>query len=277
MKKYLAIFMLLVTANAPAQARFYSKSDSAKAKAYFDSSWNFRLGSIKHQLYLDSALAIIPTHAWYWQQKAMPLYKAQKYELGKPFLDSAVKYDAIHWLDYRGFMECIFSRRYSESISDFRTAIAMFGNGYVMDHPYKFYIALSYLQLNNLDSSEYYLNSCMNDEQTAHGEDFVHYNHWFYKGILCYEKEQYANAIENFDRALKAYKQFSDAKYYKAICLVRMKKSGEALAVMEEAYTNFQEGFSMPEDNALYERYPYQVMKYYISDALENLRKKAAH
>lgn len=245
-------------------AQPYSKADSAKARAYFDSSWRYRMGSHRHQQYLDSALMVMPTNAWYWQQKAMPLYKAQKYEEGKPYLDSAVKYDPREWLAYRGFMECIFSRSYRAAIKDFHAAAALRGvNNYEMDHPYKFYLGLCHLQSDNLDSSEYYFNSCIEDERAAHGDDFVHYNHWFYRGIVCYEKEQYAEAITYFDKSLKVYKQFSDAKYYKAACLGYLKKADEAKKLMDEAYADFKEGYTMPEDNALYELYPYQVRKYY--------------
>lgn len=81
---------LLNTLLSSAQARrTYSSADSLKAKAYFDSSWHYNAGAAKHQLYLDSALQVIPTYAWYWQQKSMPLYKQLRYQLGRPFLDSA--------------------------------------------------------------------------------------------------------------------------------------------------------------------------------------------
>jgi hypothetical protein len=100
----------------------YSKQDSLKAKTYFDNSWKYSLGSVQHQLYLDSALAIMPTNAYYWQQKSMPLYKAHKHELGKPFVDSAVKYDPSHWLEYRAFLKCIYHRTYTDALTDFYTA-----------------------------------------------------------------------------------------------------------------------------------------------------------
>ncbi|MBS1774323.1 MAG: tetratricopeptide repeat protein [Bacteroidetes bacterium] len=257
-----------------AQGKYnYSKSDSLKAKAYFDSSWNYSLGSAKHQLYIDSVLQIIPTHSWYWQQKSMPLYKAYKYELGRPFLDSAVKYDAAKWLDYRGFIKCIYERNYRGAIIDFQNAKIINSEKNVMDHPYDFYIGLCYLQLNQLDSSEYFLNAIIKKTIKQHGEDWVHNNHWFYLGIVYYEKENYNKAIECFDHAIKGYAKFSDAKFYKSVCLSELHKSADALALLEQANADYNEGYTIVEDNIFYEYYPYQIKKYYLTAMLAYLRR----
>src|ERR1700760_3045519 len=64
-----------------------SDSDSALVQRYMDSLNVIPLFSRKHQLYFDSALAIMPWKASWWQQKAMPLYKRKKYQLGALFLD----------------------------------------------------------------------------------------------------------------------------------------------------------------------------------------------
>ena len=277
MRYYLIIYCCLLAISTYAQpANSYSHSDSLRAKQYFDSSWNYSLGSQKHQLYLDSALMVLPTHAWYWQQKSMPLYKAHKFEAGKPFLDSAVKYDPGRWLDYAAFLECIYERNYYRSLKDFYTSRALYGNKPVMDHPYNFFIGLCHLQLNHFDSSEYYFNSCIEEARKTKGESWVHVNHLFYMGIVCYEKEEYTRAIGYFDKALAQYKRFSDAQYYKAICLYQLKKTKEALVCMEEAEANFNAGYGLNEDNALYEYYPYQLRKYYLSGAVKKMREAAA-
>jgi|GEM_PF-347702 len=273
----LTILFALSAYLSPAQAlHAYSSQDSARAKTYFDSSWHYGLNSAKHQLYLDSALMIIPTHAWYWQQKSMPLYKQQKYQLGRPFLDSAVKYDPRRWLDYRAFMKCIFEKNYRESLADFYAVRAMPGNNSsVMDHPYSFYIGLCHLQLNNFDSSEYYLKGCIDDEVKTHGEKWVHCNHLYYLGIVYIEKGNYPAAFDCFDRAIKLYDKFCDAKYYKAICQLKMDKKKEAAITMDEANTNFKDGFGMNEDNVVYEKYPYQVPKGAYAAAVEYFHNEA--
>ncbi|MCW3122238.1 MAG: hypothetical protein JWQ38_1730 [Flavipsychrobacter sp.] len=268
-------FFCAFTAGAQ-NSRVYSTLDTARAYAYYDSSWHYGMNSARHQLYLDSALMVMPTSAYFWQQKSMPLYKQGKWLLGRPFLDSAVKYDPHRWLDYRAFMTCIFERNYRDALADlYKVKVMPHNNTSVMDHPYNFYIGLCHLQLNDFDSSLYYFKDCVDEELKAHGEKWVHYNHLYYLGIAYYEKLDYTAALNCFERALKLYDKFCDAKYYKAICLYKTNRKQEAATVMEEAYANFKDGYGMNEDNAVYERYPYQLRKGAYAEAVEGFKKMA--
>jgi tetratricopeptide (TPR) repeat protein len=141
-----------------------------------------------------------------------------------------------------------------------------------MDHPYNFYISLCHLQLNNLDSSEYYLQGCIKEAETQRGESWVHFNHLYYMGIVCFEKENYQQASRYFDRALKQYPQFSDAEFYKAMCCYETGQKQAALVLLEKAYKDHNEGYSLNEDNARYEYYPYQVREYGFTSALQRMR-----
>ena len=58
---------------------------------------------------------------------------------------------------------------------------------------------------------------------------------------------------------IKGQGLFSDVQYYKAMCLSKMEKREEAKELMAIAEKNGKDGFSLNEDNAFYERYPYQV------------------
>jgi hypothetical protein len=64
---------------------------------------------------INKGLVKDSTITYLWQQKAMPLFKQAKYELGMTYLDKAVKFDRNNeWQEYRGFMKCIFSKRCKE-------------------------------------------------------------------------------------------------------------------------------------------------------------------
>ncbi|HRO44142.1 MAG TPA: hypothetical protein PL009_15015, partial [Flavipsychrobacter sp.] len=185
MNKLLFLWICICTVisfDVPAQK--LNSLDSARVKAYMDSAWTYTSYSMKRQLYLDKALEIAPQNAYLWQQKGMPLFKQFKYEAGLPFLDSAVKYDADRWLDYRAFMKCIFQKSYRSSLEDFYAVIRMKGDGGLMDHPYAFYMGLCYLQLNELDSAEHYFRRCIDERTRQHGEKWVHQLHWCYLGIV---------------------------------------------------------------------------------------------
>lgn len=223
-------------------------------------------GAYKHSLYsrewqaeIDKGLAVDSTIAYLWQQKAMPLFKQGKYELGMEYLDKAVIYNRQRWQDYRAFIKCIFAKTYREAIKDFEDCKKRFGNSYVMDHTYDFYIALSYLQLNEFEKAEGIFKIDHEKRLAENGEGWLHHLDLFYYGISKYEQGKYNEAIELFDLALKKYPEFSDVQYYKAISIYKMGNEEEAKALMEVAKANGKEGYTINEDNSIYERYPYQV------------------
>ena len=66
-------------------------------------------------------------------------------------------------------------------------------------------------------------------------------------------------AIVEFDKSLKQYTRFSDAKYYKAMCFGRLNKKEEFKSLMEESKVDKNMGYTISEDNSVYEPYPYQI------------------
>ncbi|UXE67614.1 MAG: tetratricopeptide repeat protein [Chryseotalea sp. WA131a] len=248
-----------------------SVQDSIRLYKYLDKVGEFSLFSIKRQLYIDSALTIVPKASQLWQQKAMPLFKQKKYEIGMPYLDSAVKYDKTnHWLEYRAFIKCIFQKSYHAAIKDFNLAQKQNGNSYVMDHSYQFYKSLCYLQLNKFDSAEYLIDKEIKEEIKTRKE--AHHLHWLYLGIVQFEKENYVEAIKSFDNGLKLYPQFSDIQFYKALCLYELKQNKQAVELLQSAKENLQKGYGINEDNAIYEAYPYQINKSMVEAFLEGFQ-----
>ena len=113
MKKYIILLLLFIwSCNLSNKNKDVVKSiqnlesevltgiDSMHIREYVEKSFQTPLHSLEHQQYLDSALTIDPANAWLWQQKAMPLYKARKYQLGRPFLEKAVEHNPEKYLDY---------------------------------------------------------------------------------------------------------------------------------------------------------------------------------
>jgi len=218
---------------------------------------NYTVMMAAYQDCLDAGLKKDSTIAYLWQQKAMPYFKARKYSVGKPFLDKAVHYDEKRWLAYRGFMKCIFSKDYKEAIEDFQKCITKYGNSYEMDHTYAFYIGLSYLQLNEYKKAESVFEKDIETQITQRNE--AHFLDLFYYGISKYEQQKWEEAIFEFDKSLEQYSQFSEAQYYKAICLARLGKKEESVKSFEKAKKDAETGYTINEDNAIYETYPYKV------------------
>ncbi|OUL62478.1 tetratricopeptide repeat protein [Flavobacterium sp. AJR] len=239
-----------------------NKAQEAIVKQSLDScayKYNYTFQMSEWQNCIDEGLKKDNTIAYLWQQKAMPYFKCKKYEVGMPFLDKAVLYDKQEWLPYRGFMKCVFVKNYKEAIQDLEESITLYGNGYRMDHPYSFYIGLCYLQLNEYDKAEKLFDDYVNDIY-KNRQQLEHPTAYFYQGIAKYELKKWDEAIAIFDKALKIYPQFSDAKYYKAICLFKLSKPKEEITTLAaSAREDAAKGFTLNEDNTIYETYPYQV------------------
>lgn len=221
--------------------------------------YNYIVNMSKWQECIDNGLKKDSTIAYLWQQKAMPLFKARKYEAGMIFLDKAVKYDKKGWLPYRAFIKCIFAKTYKEAIVDFEESKKIFGNTYEMDHTYDFYIALSYLQLNDFKKAEEVFKRNFDEIKKNQGEDAFHHLDLFYYGISKYEQNKFEEAIVEFDKALAKYPEFSEVEFYKAFTLMKLGKTDLAEKLMEKAKSDYEKGYKINEDNAIYEQYPYQL------------------
>ena len=270
MKKYLIILLSVVSCNLAtkeknstdgSEAIALTSVDSMRIKGFIQKAFSTPLHSLEHQQFLDSALAIQPNNGWLWQQKAMPLYKARKYQLGKPFLEKAVEHDPKKWLDYSGFMRCIFSKDYIKSISEFMRAKKDYGDGYVMDHTYNFYIGLDYLQLNQFSKAKEFLllskEQQFKDFPNDPPQEACHYLDWYYLGIADFELGNYQEAIESFNMSLMVYENFADALYFKGRSMTKLGDVEEGVKWEKLAFENGDN--TINEDNVIYEIYPYQV------------------
>lgn len=217
----------------------------------------YHYNSKEWQEELDKGLAIDSTVAYLWQKKAMPYFKAGKYEVGMEYIDKAVYYKRERWQDYRAFIKCIFAKTYREAILDFEDCKKRYGNQMVMDHSYNFYIGLSYLQLNKFENAEALFKEDYDTLEST--TKWFHQLDLFYYAITKMELEKYEEAIVLFDQALEIYPDFSDALYYKSQCLYRIGNGEEGRVTWDAAIKNGEQGKTIHEDNSLYERYPYQL------------------
>jgi len=220
---------------------------------------NHGMFSTEWQEELNKALAKDSTIAYLWQQKAMPLYKDGKYQLGRPFLDKAAKLKPDQYLEYRGFMKCIFEKNYREAIIDFENCIEKYGDSYVMDHSYSFYMAISKIQLHEFIEAEDLLKKEIERQKKTFGESNVHSLDLFYLGIALYEQNKFEAASKAFKSSLSLYENFADAQYYRSVCLRKLGNETAADSLQKIAIQNGKKGHSFNEDNSIYERYPYQI------------------
>ncbi len=245
--------------------------DSIRERFLRNGAWNHPIYSKEYGQCIDSALAVSPHDAYLWQQRGTPYFKQMKYQEGMPYIDSAVKYDTTEDLPYRAFLKCIFQKDYLGAISDFTILQYDHPNAGVMDHEFNFYLGLCYLQLSQYDKADKLFSACLANDR-ALGGNWVHPLHLFYLGVTRREEGMLASAIICFDSALMVYPHFSDAEYYKGACLEATGQHEASLAIRSEARDDFMDGYTINEDNAVYERYPYQVEKKWF-DGVPSLSK----
>ncbi len=209
--------------------------------------------------YVNRGLEKDSTIAELWQAKALPYWKMKKYDLAVACYDKAVLYDRKNYLGRRGYLKCIFQKDYRGAIADMELAEKEFGYAYENDHSYPFYIALCYLQLNEFTKAAQVLQKDFDKTIKERGASGIHYLDLFYMGIIQYELRKYDEAILYFDRSLEEYRNFSDAQYYKGLCLLQKNDNSTAELLMREAKSNFEQGYTLNEDDAFYEPYPYMV------------------
>lgn len=250
------------------------KKDSLKNRYYTNGVAKYHSYSAKFQFYADTLLHFFPDNPEIWQQRAIPLFKSGKYEIGIKYLNKAVELDKKEYIAYRGFINCIFLKQHSQSIQDFKEAIALKGEGYEIDHPFAFYIGLNYLQMNQLDSAKYYLERSMEIERRSKSENFLSPTNWFYLGIVAYEQEKWQDALSYFDKALHLYSSFPEVKYFKALILNKLEQKELAITLLEEAVADYHCDYLFPEYNAVYEHYPYEIRKRVMESWLEHFKKK---
>ena len=229
---------------------------------------NFPQTSKEYRYWLDSAIVGYPNDAELWREVATSFFKAGEYGPAMRYINKAVELDPKQWLGYRAFMKCIFMKDYAPAIEDFKQALDLKNNYYEMDHTYHFYIAISYLKLNQLDSADYHIAQSLK-LQMPNGQGSGHHLDWFYWGLIKHRKKQHKKAIEYYDKALTQYENFPDAMYYKALVLLKTGEKQAAKVLLENAQKSLKKGYKLNEDNEYYVNYPYQITPNEVNELLQ--------
>ncbi len=258
---YISTLIISCEGKEPNQTVHTKEQIELKVEQYLDQRPNYYKDIQGWQACLDSAIQIDPNNAYLWQQKAMPYFKTRKYSLGMKYLQKAVELNPDRYLSYQAFIKCIFVKDYQDAIEDFNILLKTDPNGTVQDHPYYFYIGLCHLQLDQFESAKSMLYKSIQAQMQENGENWVHFLDYFYLGIAFYELKIFDLAIKQFDRALNEYPELSDAHYYKSCSLSRQGKTQQAKESMLKTKQYIKQGYTINDQNALYEKYPYQISK----------------
>ncbi|BDS10782.1 tetratricopeptide repeat protein [Aureispira anguillae] len=254
-------FLFLIVSCKGQQEQHSSELSQEKIIAQYlkNGAWNHHYLTKEWDKWINKGLQKDSTIAYLWQQKALPFWKQKKYQLAVTYYDKAVIYDRQQWLSRLGFLKCIFAKDYQGALNDLIAYINEFGSTYEQDHALAFYIGICHLQLNQYDKALHVLSENAKKQEKENGADWLHFLDRYYLAIAHYELDNYQAAIAELDKVLEIYPNFSDAQYYKSICLNYMGKKEAAKALMRLGKQNFENGYTFNEDSSSYETYPYQI------------------
>ena len=221
--------------------------------------------------YCDSLIAACPNIAYAYQQKAMPLIKCGDYAQAMPLVDKAVALDADHWLAYRGFLKCIFTKDYGGALIDFRRVVQLKPNGREMDHTYAFFAGLCNLELGNYTQAAADFGEDMRQQSGADGRGEIHFNTLLYAGLVALRQQQYPPAQAYLARCLQAYAQHPEGNYYLALAYQAQRNNELARQHLEAAQRALISGYRLNEDNIFYANYPGQITEFEIAQAMRKM------
>lgn len=210
----------------------------------------------------DSLLTICPNIAEAYQEKSKPYFAYGNYERAFEQMDNAVALDSILWTGYRGYLHCIYSKNYQKAALDLIAAEKMTPNGFVQDHTYAFFTALSYMELGEYAKSETYFLKDLAQQRRGEAKNDIHFNSFLYFGILYYLLNEYEQAEIYFRDCLQLYEQHPVANYYLAMTL-KITGNSQKDIYFEKAKQYIQEGYKMNEPYT-YVNFPHQITIYEI-------------
>ncbi|RZK13957.1 MAG: tetratricopeptide repeat protein [Hymenobacter sp.] len=218
--------------------------------------------------YCDSLLAVCPTVAYAYQQKAVPLIKDGRYAEAFALENRAAELDPPQWLAYRGFLKCIFTKDYEGALLDFQQVARLKPGSREMDHTYPFFEGLCNLELGNLQRAEANFKEDIRQQKGPDGTHDVHFNTLFYVGVLYLELKNYPQAKSYLAQCLQAYPQHPEANYYLGRTYQAQGDEATAQRYLLAAQKALASGYRLNEDNIYYANYPRQITDYEIRRAL---------
>lgn len=214
--------------------------------------------------YADSVLLICPDAAEAYQLKAIPALKSGDYETAFRLNNKAVQIDPANYLDYRAFLKCIFTKDFEGALADFNKCLESKPTGGLMDHSYRFFAGICYMELGKYREAEESLLKDIALQKEGDANRTPHFNSLLYTGLLYYRMGEMAKARSFFLETVTAYEQHPEANYYLGMIAKKENNTPLAQNYFAIARRSMKTGYRMNEDNIYYANYPGQITIYEI-------------
>ena len=267
-KYYLSLLMIfsLVSCFELSNERYNNldPNEGRKLSDHYVSLANMReSGSTKNMRLLEKAARINPKNEQAFRELAYPYLYAGIYEKWNEFNQKAIELNPKAWQSQRGHTKLFYFRDYGGALSDFEFAdtLTTDANDYVQNKSIEYLKGLCYLGLKNYSSAEECIAKYIKTETTKSGSQFIDQAAYIYLAIIKLHYQNYENALEILDDALKFPTPLSDSYYYKAKAHFMLGEINQAKKAIIEAKLKFDEE---EYNKAIYYEVPYQIYLYDI-------------
>jgi len=216
---------------------FQLYSEKAHKYGFLDDAWDMTY---------DSLLAICPNIAEAYQEKGHPYVANGNYQKAFEYNNKAVELDPASWTGYRGYLNFVYTKNYEKAVVDFLEAERLTPNGFIQDHTYAFFTAISYMELGEYDKAETYFLKDIAQQKRGKGENDIHFNSLLYFGIMYYLMNEFDRADTYLRDCLQLYEQHPMANYYLALTL-KVTGNSQKDIYFDKAKQYILEGYKMNE------------------------------
>lgn len=225
---------------------FSCSSKREKAEATYKRAIHYPQGSMMSINGIKRATEIDSTYDDAVRELSVAYLKRGLPHKWKPQMDKAVNCAPAMWQGYRGYNYLWFYKDYKKAIADFDATDSL-TPGFIdapQGHSVDYWRGIAYLGLKDYKQSNAYFEKHIAKETKDFGEDYVDVTAFLYNGISYFEAGNFEKALLNFDKQLEYSRNLSaDAKYYKAQIFNAENKSDIALALLNDALIDFNNGY----------------------------------
>lgn len=245
-----SILFLFLTA-CEQQAPLYKKEFSLEEKEAIANQLLNRIsrfyyqGSVPRRFLIEESAKLNPVSADVHRELGVPyLKRGLPVEFEKHYKD-AVKYGAVDWQGWRGYIYLYFYRDYERALADFEALDILTPN--FVDYPQSTSIlymsAVCYMKMKQYDDALTYFDKHITEELRTSTEDYIDSKTFLFQGVCHYEKGNKLAAVRSWDRGLKNATDNADLWFWKAKVAEENGEKAIALDAIEKAQTQFDKDY----------------------------------
>jgi len=220
---------------------FLAEEKIAISKQLMGGLSSYYQGDVPEQFLCEESIKLNPTFAEGHRELGIPFLKRGLPENFEKHYKNVVKYDAVEWQGWRGYIYLYFYRDYERALADFTALDTLTPN--FIDYPQStsvlFMSAICHLKMGNYDQAIDFFDQHITEELRTSTEDFIDTRTYLFHGIAYYKKGNRQQAKASFQRGLKNLNENADLWYWMAKMAHEDGEKEEALSALQNTQVHF--------------------------------------